>query len=772
MRSVKKPFLLPSARADASRRVERLCFVACFSVMLSSPAAGQTSEIEEILVTAQKREQSIQDVPFSITAFSTQDIRDLGVNQPRDLAQITPGLVMNVSANAETDPLFTLRGIGMNDVNSNQNPAITPYIDDVALPSPVMAGFQIFDLERIEVMKGPQGTLYGRNTTGGAIRFVSRTPTQEFDATARLEIAEYERIAFEGAVGGGITDTLSGRLAVNSMVQNDGWQTLVLPEIQGVQFGPGVDADNGEIDRKALRASLLWAPTDRFDALVIADFGKEDSEAMAFEHAGNLLQDRSGLCSFATSGVRDETQCASFGQVRNAPAGTPLTDPIEVYSDTDGPRTVGSNFGQGNNIDGESVGMSSTLNLHLERFSVTSVTGYRELDRRLAQDQGASPFHIHDIANVEDIQSFTQEIRLSSNETWEGLQWQAGVYFGDDDIRSSNTTDFRDHTSFTNFIAQGFEQKTDNFAVFSQVEWAFSEEWSMLAGLRWTTEDRSFHYGGSAIGVGPSPVQEFSDEISSDDVSGKLGVNYEPGENLLFYGSYSRGFKAGGFPASIAFSEAQFFPFEPERLDAYEAGFKSTLAGGRLSLNAAAYYYDWQDFQAQTAVDRQGIRLIVLSNAGDAEIVGVESELGWFATEELSLRLGFNWMDAEIVSGDYDGDIPAHTPEYMLNGILRYHSTNSIAGYRPFVQIDFSYQDDVQFILANHPGATEDAYTLWNMRVGLKSEDGRWELAAWGRNLRDELYRTEVFGPGSGFLPGRIHYGPPRIYGISATYSY
>jgi iron complex outermembrane receptor protein len=129
-------------------------------------------------------------------------------------------------------------------------------------------------------------------------------------------------------------------------------------------------------------------------------------------------------------------------------------------------------------------------------------------------------------------------------------------------------------------------------------------------------------------------------------------------------------------------------------------------------------------------------------------------------------------MEAEIVSGQYDGDTPAHTPELMLSGIARYDSAQSFSGYRPFAQIDTSYQDDVQFILANHPGASEDAYTLLNLRLGVRSDDERWEVALWARNLTDKLYRTEVFGPGSGFLPGRIHYGPPRIYGLSASYNW
>jgi len=743
-----------------------LCFLCVFAAPTGSLA--QSSTIDEIIVTAQKRAQSIQDVSVSIAAFTSESIRDLGINRPRDLARVTPGLVMNASAIAEADPIFTLRGIGMNNPESNQNPSVTPYLDDIALPSHVMLGFQIFDVDRVEVLKGPQGTLYGRNTTGGAVKFISRKPTQETSVDLRLDYGEYNRLEFEGGIGGGLSETVSGRIAA-MITRQDGWQDLRL----GPESGPGVDTENGDIDRKSFRGALLWQPTSDFSALFSGDYGTDDSETLAFEHAGNLSRDGSGeFCSFATIGVRDETQCASFAQRRDANR-MPLTPEREVVSDTDGDaRTVDASFTQGNEIDAESWGLSATLNWDLESFSITSVTGYREFEREQGGDNG-SPFIVSDTFRDIAVDGFAQEIRLTSNESWGPLKWLAGAYYSEDSNDDFVFFDFRDHASFSADFDSTFAQETEDLAVFSQVELDLSERWRLIGGIRYTDENKSFRYGGNVRGSGPVPVADFREDIDTEEVSGKLGLDYTPSDDVLLYASFSRGFKGPGFPSTIAFSVPQLLPFESEILHAYELGFKSTLAGGRARLNAAAYYYDWMDFQAATAVDREGIRLIVLANAGDAEVFGAEAEFGWNPTDELSVSLGVNWMDAEIVSGEFDGDTPSHTPDLMLSGILRYDSTDlSIGGYFPFAQLDFNYQDDMQFIIANHPGATEDAYTLLNARIGVKSEDEKWEFAAWARNVTDKEYRSEVFGPGSGFLPGRIHYGAPRMLGISMNYAY
>jgi iron complex outermembrane receptor protein len=761
-------------------KFQKLLVIALFSIMNLPVIAQEDTRLEEVIVTAQKREQSIQDVSISVTAFSNAAIRELGIERTRDLARFTPGLVMNSSAGGEADPIFTLRGVGMNDTQSNQNPAVALYIDDIALAATPMLGFQIFDQERIEVLKGPQGTLYGRNTTGGAIKFISNKPTREFEAYADVTYGRFDRLEFEGAVGGALGDTLSGRLAVAIIEQNEGWQTL---DLQGLgEFGPGVDENNGTLNKKGIRGSLLWEPSEKVDVLMVVDYAEDDSESLAFEHAGNLLADRSGLCSFGITGVRDETQCASFAQVTNTRGidllgpfdGAPTDAAVEVYQDTGSdPRTTGSNFALGNGIEGESWGFSGTINWQLERTNFTSVTGYRKMDRSLHQDQGASPFQIHDLRNDDDIESFSQEVRLSSDDSWGSFNWVVGAYYSEDDITKLTDTDFRDVVQGWNakFLI-GFTQKTETVAAFAQAEWDFSEQWRLIAGLRYTDINRDFLYTGTNLGGGPPPATGVARSINDAEASGKIGLEYTYSDDLLLYANFSRGFKGGGTSGSINFDPNRFQIYTPEILNAYEAGFKWTALDGTVRFNSAIYYYDWKDFQAATAVDIEGIRIIVLANAGDAEILGLESELNWSVTEQFTLHLGFNWMDAEIVSGDFDGDTPAHTPDFMLNGIAKYDFAPMSSGVTPFASVGFSYQDDIEFILTNHPGATQDAYTLVDARFGFTTEDGKWEFTASGANLTDKLYRTETFGPGSGFLPGRIFYGAPRTFGVSVRYSH
>ena len=764
---------VPSKNNILSYHIYTLVFSSL--LLITTPVSAQ---IEEIIVTAQKREQNVQDVSISITAFTGDTLQDLGVAQPRDLAQFTPGLTVNATSTYEGDSVFTIRGVGMNDVTSAQNPAVMVYLDEIALPSHVMLGFQVFDVDRIEVLKGPQGTLYGRNTTGGAIKVVPRKPTKEFDLQARFDYAEYDRTDFELGIGGALSDMLSVRFATNINVSQKGWQTLeTIPE---VPFGPGVDADNGEINRKAYRGTLLFEPTEDFDILITGDYSKDKSEVMAFKHAGNLRADGNGFCSYATEGIRNEVECASFAQIRDRTGGTPLTPEREIIQDRNPDvRTVLAEFSSGNQIDAESWGISATANWDLGRFTATSITGYREFERFQPLDQGGSPAYIHEARYYEDITSFTQEIRLTSDDSWGPVNWIVGGYYSNDDNDFFSDTDFRDHASFSGFFESGSTQETEGISGFAQVDWRITDQFNLSLGARYTYEDREFTFGGKITGSGPVPLAEFiHPPIDTEEVGGRVALEFTPNDNLLLYASFNRGFKSGGFPAAIAFSYNQLLPFESEELLAYEAGLKSSLLDGAVKFNAAGYFYDWSDMQAVTAVDRidpvsgQNVRVIVLSNAGDAEIYGVEAEITWQLTPELLVYTGLNAMDAEITSGQYDGQTPAHAPDFTINGLISYTASQAIVGFRPFAQFDYSYTDSNQFILPNHPGAVQNSYTLLNARIGIRSDDGRWELAGWGRNLSDKVYFSEIFGPASGFLPGRLHYGPPRIFGVSLSYSH
>ena len=754
---------------------QKVIFTISCITLVSLPVSAQ---IEEIIVTAQKREQNVQDVSISITAFSGDTLQDLGIVQPRDLAQFTPGLTVNASSSYEGDSVFTIRGVGMNDVTSKQNPAVMIYLDEIALPSHVMLGFQMFDVDRVEVLKGPQGTLYGRNTTGGAIKVVPRKPTKEFDLQARFDYAEYDRTELELGIGGPLSDTLSARVATNINVSQNGWQTLdTIPE---VPFGPGVDPDNGEIDRKAYRGSILWEPTEQFDILISGDYSEDKSEVMAFKHAGNLRADGNGFCSYATEGIRNEVECASFAQIRDRTGGTPLTPEREVIQDRNPDiRTVLGEFSTGNQVDAESWGISATVNIDFGRFTATSITGYREFDRYQPLDQGGSPAYIHEIRNWEDITSFTQEIRFASDDSWGAIDWIVGGFYSNDDNDFFSDTDFRDHASFSGFFESGSDQETEGISAFAQVDWRMHEKLKLSLGIRYTDEDREFSFSGKISGSGPVPLSLFTHpKLNTEEVGGRVALEFTPTDNLLLYASFNRGFKSGGFPASIAFTRNQLLPFVSEELLAYEAGFKSTLLDGNVRFNAAGYYYDWNDMQARAALDRidpvsgQNVRVITLGTAGDVEIYGAEAEFTWQLTPELLVYTGVNLMDAEIKSGDYEDQTPAHAPEFTINGLVSYTASQEIGGFRPFAQFDYSYTDSNQFILPNHPGAVQNSYTLLNARIGLRSNDGHWELAGWGRNLSDEEYTSEIFGPASGFLPGRIQYGPPRIFGVSISYSH
>lgn len=745
--------------------ISAVMFALFFSGAAVTTAMAQQTGIEEIVVTAQRREQNLQDVSVSITVLSAEQLDNLRVAQPADIAAFTPG--MYVSTGISGDPIFALRGIGMNNNESNQNPAVTPYIDQVPLPSITMMGFQMFDLERVEVLKGPQGTLYGRNVTGGAINFVTRKPSQDFDSSFSANIGRYELTEIEAAVGGGLSENLAGRLAVHSITRN-GWQTL----ITGIQPGD-VDSNNGEVERQSARGSLLWSPSDNFDLLLVADVGLGESETLGYEHAGTSLRTDPGApCSFVTTGIRNEEECASFAIIRTGNTGEPVTGELLAFSDPDtGPRTVFGNFTLGNIDDVTSWGISNTMNLTIGRTVLTSVTGFRNLERETGFSNGV-PFLLDDTFRDQEIDVFTQELRLASDDSWGKLQWVIGAYYGKDEIDDLVLFDFRDHRLFSGLFDSTFFQDTEDVALFGHLEYQANDKIRLIGGIRYTDEDRFFRYSGGILGPGPVPIALFEDTVEATETTGKVGIDWMPIDDMLVYFSASRGFKGPGFPATISFSADQSAPFEAEILDAFEVGMKSTLANGKLQFNAAAYFYDWQDLQATTAVDRAGIRLIVLANAGDAEVIGVEAEALWYPTEEFSLRAGVNFMDAEIKTGEFEGDTPVQSPEFSGTLLASYSPATTIWGLRPFINVDYTYRSKIELALKNNVADAQSAYGLLGLRAGLATPDEKWEFSVWARNLTDKLYKNQSFGGDSTFLSGRIVYADPRMYGATLSFSY
>lgn len=700
---------------------------------LAAPAAAQSGEadplaLEEVIVTAQKREQSFNDVAIAVSVFSAEAIKELRMFRPEDVAAQTPNVKINETL-SNSIVNVVIRGVGLNDYATNNNPAAGIYVDEVYLVSPAMLNFQLFDLERIEVLKGPQGTLYGRNTTAGTVNFISRKPTEEFSGFANLEIGDYDFFGGEAAVGGQLAPGLTGRIAAQTFQRGEGHQ-----------FNRLTGKDVGEIDRTSWRGLLDWEPTDDLSILLNWHGGNDESDVWL----------------------------------------TKIDNPFssEDDGDTDPFRSGASNASV---MDMDAMGGALTVDWSIsDSLSLVSVSGYEELDRRHIEDRDAISLIMLDGEFLNDIEQFSQEVRLHYAN--DDLVLITGAFYGNDEVNTRDRFDAPDllallGLSGVDSIGNVYSQETDSYALFGHSEWQFNDVWRLTTGLRYTNEEKNFSdaftyiiAGGMEIPVHPT----VNNRYDADDVSGKIGIDYTGFDDTLIYTSFSKGFKSGGFQGQLTFNPDDLQPFDEETMYAYEAGAKMQLANNRIQLNSAVFYYDYQDLQFYGGLfDSPVGTLFGITNVGDADVYGAELELWWLAAEGLDVRLGVGWLDTEITRSEVDGvavgsRLP-NSPEWNFNALLRYewNLTDSLAAD---VMFDANYQDDVAFDIIRQPvEAVEDGYWLANARVGIGNPERSWNVYLWAKNLFDETYRTQVLFSSVGFGE---NYGMPRTYGIGATFNW
>jgi iron complex outermembrane receptor protein len=749
------------------------------SNLATTVARADDVELTEIVVTAQRRSENIQDVPAAITVFTPQQLAEFRIEQTGDLAAYTPGLY--VSTSQFGDPVFSLRGVGMNNANTNQNPAVTEYINEVALPSVAMLGFQLFDLERVEVLKGPQGDLYGRNTTGGAINFITARPTQDFSSSVDVNYGNFNLTEIGAEIGGGVTDTLAIRLAGHA-ISRDGWQT----DVASNNLGGYTESKNGSIERQAARFSALWTPSDNFQALFVGDASFDNSEVPAYKSMG--YTNNNGTCAVPlVAGFNGGKGCPVYA------VATPTSAQVAVADGSGDPTVAFGNNSYGDRNNVHLYGGSLKMDWTLDGMTLTSVTGARKMDRSMGSSSG-SPYIDQDMLRVEQLKTFSQEVRLASNGQGP-LQWLVGAYYSHDDDSDSSLYNYAQNYEVAPLnptpviFNEDISQRTETEGVFAHTEYAFTNEWKVIAGIRETHEDVDYTYA-SGVNVDFPPAYELTPvpydhaTMSSNGVSGKVGLNYQPSKDLLVYLNLSEGYKGGGFPGDIAFlpypagqpASAYLPSYSSEKLFAYELGFKSTLADGALVLDSSVFYYDWRNMQASTEIPYgtppNVIEVFSLGNAGNAKIYGLDTDLTWRMTQELSLRAGINLMDAKIVSGTYYDDTPVQSPRASTNVVLRYQSVQPVANVLPFAQVDYNYRSSVYFTLPNTEADHQGGYGLLGLRAGVKTTDAKWEWSAWARNLTNTVYLVDAFGAGSTFLADRHLYAEPRTFGLSVRYTY
>lgn len=735
--------------------------------------------IEEVLVTAQKRVQNAQEVPISMTSLSGDDIRELNWSSPADLQFQTPGLIVSYSS-TNAIPNFVLRGIGLNDFTAIQSSPVAIHVDDVFYGNSTLLNFQLFDIERVEVLKGPQGTLYGRNTTGGSINFFSAKPSQEFEARAEIGLANYESTSIEAVVSGPLSDTVSARFS--TVIDNRDSGPFKHPTLGKIGSG----------DKFAYRGQLLWDVSDTLSAHLSVFGGEDDSEGNQYQGLPTYTNDGGfGVCDSITQGNAARSAGCSFDGF-----GAVLMDDDDPYS---------LQTGVINRDEIDAFGTVLTLDYDLGFAELKSVTGYNTSDRVSQEDADGSIARNIDVGYATDFSQFTEELKLSSSGA-DVLNWTLGLFYSTDLLEAERTeTDL----AGLDFGRQNhaYELETDSVAAYVHIDYEMSPTLTLIAGLRYTDEERSFVGGTIDVDAGqgpdaqgnfvPSPSPRpngnygnsaifssaFLDSgISFEEMSWTFGASWNVSETAMLYGKVSNGFKSGGFVGDITLQPILQEPYDKETLTAYELGLKADIANGALRWNSAFFYYDYQDVilaLSITGTGEAGLDFFLINeNGADADVSGFESELWWAPMEGLDLKLGATWLDSEQssittspfdVSERLDGNQLPYAPEFSANGLIRYETAFS-GGLKVRTQLDFTTRSEHWGESTNVAISEIEGYTLWNASVTVATNDERWTATLWCKNLSDEEYLqyiNDLQGLGSILRTP----GVPRTYGVSLAFS-
>ncbi|WDI30106.1 TonB-dependent receptor [Hyphococcus flavus] len=737
-------------------------------LVYGGPAAAQT---DEIIVSAKKRDESIQDVNISVTAISGDDMKAYSFDTADDIAQQTSNLT-TVNLFGNNLPNFAIRGVGLNDIAPNNSSPTAVHVDEVFYPFAVMLNFGLFDMERVEVLKGPQGTLYGRNTTAGAVSFFSRRPDiDEFSAEITAGYGNYQNFETSGFINAPLGDRAAFRLSGDYRKQSD-----------GPFYNRNLGQNHGEIERFALRGQLNFQPTDDFEINLNVHGGKETSDLAQYDMlpSGNAALD--GFCDAFTNGtlMGGEPDCFDLS--------------LNQEPDTD-PFTSAPGFRPSLNLEG--IGGVATIEWDAGPVILTSITGLEHFEREVREDADGFSQIIVDDYYVNDIDVFSQEVRFTSD--YDGpFQWIAGLYYQTDSL-DSPISEVKAYTRGVAINTQIF-QDTETFAAFGNAEYQLSPMWKLSGGLRYTHEKRDFEgrtffdvfmMPPTVVSFDPPPpgdLQPFgvpaSERIDSkefNNISGKVALDFTPDDNTLIYLSASRGFKSGGFNGNLALNDASITDFDEEEVYAFELGKKLTLANGTLRWNSAAFWYEYKDAQllGNFLVDTGGGvmgNIFALNNLADARIAGFESDIQWSPTPEWDIRGGIGVLDTQIknsiepMNAITIGEELSFAPPVNANGSVRY-TTDVANGYVGSVQVDVTHSAKFFTNISNIPVTESGGYTLVNGRASLFASDQGWHLSFWARNIFNEEYSTWVNNLASTYRVLRAT-GMPRTFGVELSYAF
>jgi iron complex outermembrane receptor protein len=703
-------------------------------------AAEQRSDV--VIVTARKREESLQEVPMTITAVGGEHLEAAGYTELNDVARISPNIFFEAADRSK--PLIFVRGVGTRGYDAGSDPSVGVFVDSVYLGRFGALDMDLLDIERVEMLKGPQGTLYGRNTIGGALSVVTSDPARSFEGKASVEAgmgADSDDVLWSarGSVSGPITDNVRGSLSL-SRRHRDGYQ-----EIQGTSVRGGSE------DSWAARGKALISLGEA-EVRLAADYADMDGPPLI------LVPNR-----FGTSGP---------GAL--APGFVVPAEPTDPYSFAMDEQRQG--------IQKQVYGASAQVDWNFLGLDFTSITAARgmSLDERDDLDGTTLPFQVY-FADEESDQ-FSQELRAAYSS--DNLNWLFGLFYSQENVVRTETIDFGPASLLSALVAPAdliwtfpFDLEATAVAAFGQVDWQVTDELAVTVGGRYSEDKKDvvFDTNTTVPGFVLSPFREaVSRQWDSFDPSVSLRYQFNP--DLMAYASWATGYKSGAFQFIATSPTIAQQVADPEDVESIEVGLKSTWLDGNLQLNLAAFSMDYKDLQQLRVVPVSGVGLVVIDNAASSSISGAEIEGRWKLSDSWSTDFAFGYLDAtfdEFVFNttlDFSGNQMPRSPKNTFNLALNYEQPTPLGDFS--TRLAYSWRDSIFFEADNNvrdPESSEDALGLLDFNAQIATSGG-WTYSLWARNLTDERYRRQVLNSTGNSQRGI--WAEPRTFGIRASYQF
>jgi iron complex outermembrane receptor protein len=722
-----------------------------------------TPVLEEIIITAQKREQSLQDVPLSVSVLSEKMVSTYGLQSVEDLKTIVPALNI-FSAASPAQSSISIRGAGTGASDPTLEPSVGIFVDDMFMSRSIFGLSDLLDIEQVEVLLGPQGTLYGKNTNSGVVSVRTRRPSDELEGNLEVSVGDYGLQDTKGSISGPITDGLKYRFSVRNHRRD------------GVMENQGTGADLNQVDKQAYRGQLLWDGAEDFSVLATVYYSLADSHA----NSADGFTDPDG----------------AYGQLLSGAVSPSISSPLNTDNND---RRAYQNEMMDSRI--EVSGGSVVVTYDFEDYELKSISGYQQWEQVSERDSGQSLLHTLDLSNEIEENSFSQEFRLTST-GGERLDWVAGAFYFNNDLTRGSLDADRPYatigdayvgTLFSVFMipdSKAFWQSDfsgESLAVFGQGTYSLTEKIDLTAGLRYGREEKEFTVetrveGGGLLGAlfGASDIE---DKLKEDSVTGMVSLSYRLDDGLMTYATIATGEKSGGFNAAFNSTSVENREYGSEETINYEVGVKAdSLLDGRARVNLAYFYTEYKDFQATTFND--ATTTFLTGNAKRQVTQGVDLDTTLALTEGLTASARVQYLDARfrdfdnaschpeanapagIASGTCDlSDVRMNfAPNWAGSIALDYTKSSGDGEFYGHVDVSFKTKHGADAVYA--PYAQDESYEMLNAKLGWRTDE--WDISVWGKNITDETYSVTYNPTVVDSLTATVGATVNRILGVPA----